>query len=191
MKKSPLIIIIAIIVLSIGTFIYFKYDLEGKEKIYVLYDPVKERKLDWVRFEHLLPADFEPKKTIVEIGELLKLNEQQREIYDSIINNYYSQLNLKKEVDGNGFYLSLNPTVSIFYEKTESSRQIPEDKVSDYDPISLDSLVKITPGLEYYELKIRNKVEAKEKYSIYIIEIIPKSDLVQIHKIRPILEEYE
>lgn len=192
MKKSALILILVVTTFSIGTILYFKYQQEQKEKkVYVLYDPVQDMKIDWEQYEHLFPAGFEPTLAVVEIGELLKLNEQQKEMYDSIQNDYYSQLHLKRSDSGNRFYLPLSPITSINFREMGSVRRISEDELPGFNLISLDSLVKITPGLEYFQLKNKNNVEKTDNLSFHIIEKVPESELARIYRVRPIVEEYD
>lgn len=162
-----------------------------KVKVYVLYDPKKDERINWSQFQNLFPSDFDRTKTLADIGELLKLNKNQLKIYDSIIAGYYSQPHLVKENNGNNFYLTINQNEDVLLKKTKKVKEISDKEMVDFPIISLDSIIKIIPGLEYFQLKTRNKVEFIENLVIHII--VPESDskTFVIYKVEPIINHYD
>lgn len=192
MKKNVFIALLVLIFLVIGGNLIWQNKIDKeKEKVYILYDSDEDEKINWSEFQHLFPADFDPNKTRVEIGEVSKLDENQRKIFDSIKAEYYSKLHLVKEKNGNNFYLTINPNEAILFEKIRKVKQISNEEIAGYPIIALDSLITIIPGLEYFQLKNSEKMEFLEHPNFHIIEPVPGYGTFNIFQVQPTVESYD
>lgn len=193
MKKIILAIflLLTVLIFTGGIFLWQKNKFEKKEYIYVQYDPDKDIRLKWSNFQYLFPSDFDPSKTMVEMGELLKLSENEKRLYDSIENQYFSQLHLLKENNGYNFYLTIDPNTSVFLKKIKKVNQISGEKLIDYPIISLDSLIQIIPGMEYLQLKNSHKMKILDDINFHIIVPQEGSDNYIIFEVIPIIEHYD
>ncbi len=192
MKTKFIIIFLAFIGLGIGGNLLWEI-IENKEKVkvYVLYDPDKDERINWPQYKNIFPEDFDHTKILVDIGELLKLDKNQLKIYDSIIAGYYSQHRLVKENNGENFYLTINQNEAVLLKKIKKVKEISDQELVDYPIVSLDSVIKIIPGLEYLQLKNSEKMKFIDNLNFHIIEPAQGSDIFKIYQIEPIVEHYD
>lgn len=187
MKYKTLFFLIPVI--AIGFILYWEFYKDEKIKsVYVFYNPENEERLNWLEHQKLLP-NLNMRNLNPEI--ILGLSEKQRKIFDSIRDQYYSQPHLVKENNSNNFYLTINSNESVVLEKLKKVKQISSEEIADYPIISLDSLIQLIPGLEYFQLKNRNEVEFIENLVFHIIEPESDSGTFVIYKVEPIVEHYD
>lgn len=188
-KFLAIYLILTVLIVAGGIFLW-QSRYEKKENIYVLYYPNKDIRLNWSNFQYLFPKDFDPSKTM-EIAEILKLNENEKRLFDSIENQYYSQLHLLKENNGNNFYLTIDPNTSVFLKKIKKINKISREEIVDYPIISLDSLIKLIPGMEYFQLKDSDDLKILDDINFHIVVPQEGSDNYNIFEIHPIIEHYD
>lgn len=190
-KKVLLFFIVGSIVLAV---IYRSeiINLFFNDNVYIVFDIEKDvdKELNWSKYSQLFPKNFNPKNTLVNIGELQKLNKEQRLKFDSIKNNFYKYPYKILTLENNEriYSISINPNLRVKL-KSVNRKRIELHTLKSLNILSLDSLIQIIPDLEYLQLKNRNNsIKMIENVRFNVIEL-DKNKATSI-EVEPIVIEY-
>jgi len=163
-----------------------------KNDVYIIFDTEKDtyKGLDWSKYTHLFPKEFNPKNVLIDLNELLRLNNRQQLQFDSINESFYQHPYKIIELQNNKrvFSISVDPNIAIEFVSI-SRKNIKLSKLNSLNILSLDSLIQIIPDLEYIQSKRRrNNIKRFENIRFNIIEL--DKNKATIIEAEPILIEY-
>lgn len=193
-KKFRAILILTVLFLVVTLILYFLFRQEINNRIfskniYVLYEPNKDQFLNWRKNQDFFPTGFNPGRAMYEVEEILALNQEQKKLYDSLINNYFKTPRIRQR--NSQFFIPISPYASVLLEIKGKKKEVDLKEVEDLNIISLDSLIKVTPGLEYHQLKNSRKLKTRQNVNFHLVIPDSSSNEAEILPFKPLLEEYD
>lgn len=189
---SKTVIIIVIIVATIMFFIGRSNVKNGlnNDNIYVIFDAQKDSvtTIDWTAHVNLFPEDFNPKRVLVDISELSKLNNGQKLKWDSIMNSKYPRKIIETKNGTKHFSLSVHSGLSIGFKILET-KNLKKSEIDSLNIISIDSLIKLIPDTYNLDFRMPSKEMESFKNSKFNIIEINKSK-TSLLRVIPFVIEY-
>ncbi|WP_224490208.1 hypothetical protein [Robertkochia flava] len=194
MKRKLLFlgISIAILICLSSLYMFFGNLESNKKSVFIFYSVNEENpKNYWAKFRYLFPEDFNPYIAVSESNrsEILKLNQKQRELYDSIQKSIYPFKAIFKTDSVIKYSIQVSPKSEIYFEAL-SQKEIPYSKAIEMEGVSIDSVLSLIPDV-YITLPLDNNRKKREDINYNLVLLDSTTESAWLLKVNPNYIVYE